>query len=276
MAKYPQDVYGVNMVDSDYELLRTGMEKSESGFAESFEFCESENGWKLLRYKGDDAIVIIPAFYQNKKITDMSNDVFVCNGNIKKVFFPNTLRIVGGLKNCTGVERVVVPFGVKSVYAEAFAGCTSLKSLDLPDSATDLGYCFCENCASLETVELSEKLRELPDRSFKNCASLFGVNIPYVLESVGDEAFCGCVSLREIELPVHIKSIGDYAFAFTRPKRLIVLPNCEYIGKKAFFNKRPERFEVLIAEKNKNWSHAWKKGCVVRIHPSIKDTLYDD
>ena len=276
MAKYPRDVYGINMVDGDYELLRTGMEKSEREFEAVFDFEEVEGGWKLLKYVGADSVVMIPAYYENKKIVDMTNDVFAGNDKIKKVFFPNTIRIVGGLENCVALQRVVVPFGVTSVYPRAFADCVSLTRLDLPDSATDLGYCFCEGCTALESVELSEKLKELPDGAFRGCSALFAVNVPYVLESVGAEAFKGCESLREIALSAHVKSIGEEAFAYTRPKRLIVLPNCEYIGKKAFFNKRENRFEVLIAKKNKNWAWGWKKGCLVRVHPSINDTLYDD
>ena len=275
MAKYPQDIYGINMVDPDYELLRTGMERSEKSFASDFDYEETAEGIRLLKLVGDVTDVIIPAYFENKKIVDMTNDVFAGNGKIKKIFFPNTLRIVGGAKGCGALQRVVIPFGVRSVYAEAFKDCVSLKTLDLPDSAVDLGYSFCEGCTALESVELSEKLKELPERAFYGCQKMYSINLPYVLETVGAYAFFGCSMLTDIELSVHIRFIGEYAFAFTRPKRMIIMPDCEYVGKKAFYNKRGERFTVLIAEKNKGWAHGWKKGCSVEIHPSIKDTLYD-
>ena len=77
----------------------------------------------------------------------------------------------------------------KVVYSSAFDGCTSLTSVEIPDSVTSIG-----------------------EGAFADCSSLTSVVIPDSVTSIGEGAFAYCYSLTSVVIPDSVKSIGNYAF----------------------------------------------------------------
>ena len=73
----------------------------------------------------------------------------------------------------------------------AFSDYSSLTSVSIPDSVTDI-----ENSA------------------FYNCTSLTSVSIPDSVTSIGDRAFYDCNSLTSVSIPDSVTSIGAWAFGF--------------------------------------------------------------
>ena len=71
----------------------------------------------------------------------------------------------------------------------AFAYCSGLTSLNLPDGITEIG------CAA-----------------FRGCSGLTSLTLPDGITSIGNYAFYGCSGLTSLNLPAGITSIGDYAF----------------------------------------------------------------
>ena len=60
----------------------------------------------------------------------------------------------------------------------AFAGCSSLTRLDIPNSVTEIG-----------------------DGAFDGCSSLTSLTIPETVRKIGPCAFDGCISLTNLQLP---------------------------------------------------------------------------
>ena len=83
-----------------------------------------------------------------------------------------------------------IPDSVLRVGDAAFAWCTNLTSIGLPNILTSIG-----------------------DDAFYYCRSLTSIVIPNSVMSIGDEAFLGCTSLTSIELPDSVASIGISTFA---------------------------------------------------------------
>jgi hypothetical protein len=80
---------------------------------------------------------------------------------------------------------------VENIEAGAFAGCSFLTSLSLPDSLKSIG-----------------------EKAFTGCSGLRSLLLPEYLESIGESAFAGCSSLREIKLfSDRLRSVGEKAFA---------------------------------------------------------------
>ncbi len=78
-----------------------------------------------------------------------------------------------------GNEIVTATFdyGVSTIGDYAFYGCTSLVSVDLPDSLSSIGVCsFCE-CTSLTSVSLPSGLIMLNSNAFRGCTSLEGFEV---------------------------------------------------------------------------------------------------
>lgn len=120
---------------------------------------------------------------------------------------------------------------VCSVIGErAFYNCESLKSIEIPDTVTEIGkYAFtgCQISSAkipataiasasirsdyIKIVEITSG-ESIPNSAFMGCDSLTSVVIPDSVTSIGDSAFYSCYSLTSIKIPNTVTSIGSYAF----------------------------------------------------------------
>lgn len=62
-------------------------------------------------------------------------------------------------------EKVIVPYGVKYIAAEAFKGCKNLVSVTIPDSVEEIEPCAFEGCTSLSEINVPDgsELLEISD-----------------------------------------------------------------------------------------------------------------
>ena len=99
--------------------------------------------------------------------------------------------------DCTSLTSVNIPDSVTSIGNNAFQNCYSLTSVNIPDSVTTIGdYAFYQ-CYSLTSVTIGNSVTEIGKSAFQNCDSLTSVNIPDSVTTIGDFAFDGCTSLTE-------------------------------------------------------------------------------
>src|SRR5207247_2017748 len=95
------------------------------------------------------------------------------------------------------------PDSVTSIGNSAFAGCTSLTSVRIPDSVTSIGGAAFGNgafagCTSLTSVTIPNGVTSIGGGAFANCASLSSIAIPNSVASIGDGVFSDCTSLITI------------------------------------------------------------------------------
>ena len=80
--------------------------------------------------------------------------------SLKTVTFKgNKVTVIGdsAFKNCTSLESINLPDSVETIYSEAFAGCTSLKSITLPKSLTYMTNSSFSN-SGIKTMIVPEEL----------------------------------------------------------------------------------------------------------------------
>ena len=77
-------------------------------------------------------------------------------------------------------------YSVTSIGDRAFGYCTSLTSIEIPNSVTSIG-----------------------NYAFSDCLSLTSIEIPNSVTSIGYGAFIECTSLTSIEIPNSVISIGE-------------------------------------------------------------------
>ena len=75
----------------------------------------------------------------------------------------------------------------------AFCGCSSLTSVIIPSSVTEIEKYAFWGCSSLINVNISSSVKEIGEDAFENCSSLTSVNIPSSVTSIGMYAFQGCI-----------------------------------------------------------------------------------
>ena len=81
------------------------------------------------------------------------------------------------------------PYTVTSIGESAFAGCTKLESIQLPEGLTTIGESAFAGCTSLVRIELPEGLTTIGDSAFKDCILIQRIDLPEGLITIGDSAF---------------------------------------------------------------------------------------
>ncbi len=128
-------------------------------------------------------------------------------------------------------------YSVTSIGDEAFRKCSSLTSVELPNSVTSIGVSAFRKCSSLTSVVIPNSVTSIGESAFRDCSSLTSVEIPNSVTSIGDYAFYNCSSLTSVELPNRVTSIGNYVFSGCSSLTSVELPNSvTSIGKCAFSN----------------------------------------
>ena len=167
---------------------------------------------------------------------------------------------------------IIVKEGTTEIKGSAFYGCSSLASIEIPNSVTSIGESAFEGCSGLKEVHISNisawcnidfkygnsnplyyaknlylnkelltnlviptDVTAIKDYAFYNCNSLASITIPNSVTSIGNSVFYGCSSLTSIEIPNSVTTIGNSAFSGCSSLASIEIPNSvTTIGNYAF------------------------------------------
>ena len=112
---------------------------------------------------------------------------------------------------CTGLSSITIPDSVTSIGPGSFAR-TGLTSVTIPDSVTSIGGSSFYDCTGLTSVTIGNGVTSIGSYAFYVCTGLTSVSIPDSVTSLGDYAFYGCTGLTSITIPDSVTSIGSSAF----------------------------------------------------------------
>ncbi len=146
--------------------------------------------------------------------------------------------------NCTSLTSVEIPDSVTSIGAYAFYGCTSLISIEIPNSVINIETNPFSGCSSLESITVesgNEYYHSIDNCIIKTATNTLIVGcknsiIPNSVTSIGNDAFYGCTSLTSIEIPNSVTSIGDWVFTCTSLISINIPNSVTSIGDYAFSN----------------------------------------
>lgn len=146
----------------------------------------------------------------------------------------HTVKQIGSYafgKNTT-LTSVSIPETVTELEYSAFTGCTSLTAVTIPSGLTSAGSLSngaFSGCSALTTVQFGSGLASIPEALFEG-TGLKTVTLPESVTSIGSWAFANCAKLEQVSFPANLTSIGLSAFenctaltAVTLPKRLTEL-----------------------------------------------------
>ena len=167
-------------------------------------------------------------------VQTIGDSAFAECGALKSISIPGSVTAIGNsafyrsgltsvrvLKNveygeevfsyCRDLVTVSFDTGFTSVPNGMFSGCTSLKTLTLPDSITTIGSYAYHDCG-FETLVVPGTVKTIKDHAFSECEQLKTVKLGSGVQTIEDLAFENCHELEALFIPDSIQSIGGNSF----------------------------------------------------------------
>ena len=192
-----------------------------SGMGLYFGLSSKVGGKEDLRVPSDD-VIEEPEF---EPYPEMDNDLINSLYVLDKIYQDNVLvgysivrpksyNIKGNIviPQSYKQEQLGVNLPILRIEKEAFAYCTQVTSVRLPNTIEVIEEKAFFNCQNLSAINLSNKLETIGESAFEKCYALTSITFPNLLTSIGGKAFFDCSNLFEITFGVGIRFFGPQAF----------------------------------------------------------------
>ena len=128
-----------------------------------------------------------------------------------------------------------IEFSVTGIGKFAFALCSGLKSVKIPNSITSIGFDAFIGCEDLISIVIPSSVTDIESNAFRYCGNLTSVSIPSSVTSIGEGAFAYCDNLTSItiecDIPVYnaqLQFVKDGIKYNVMDKNLvIIMPNVQ-------------------------------------------------
>lgn len=138
--------------------------------------CTTNNGLiTVIAYAGPGGSVVLPATFHGWPVTSVGSGAFLNSVNLTGLTIAATVTNVGNV---------------------AFAGCTALTSIVIPNNIAGSGVF--SNCTALTNVTLPTNITRIAEAQFSHCSSLTRLIIPGSITNLGDRAFAQCQNLTAL------------------------------------------------------------------------------
>ena len=178
---------------------------------------ESPKEVELTEYDGEmpTGTLTLISYVQGYNVTSIGDGAFESCVGLDKVVIPNGVRSIGECAfQSTAINSVTIPSTVTSIGAGAFANCHLLTSIDLPAGIKTIEPGTFSWCGKLTSVGIPEGVTSIGAQAFYDCGDLASVDIPSSVTTIGEWAFYSCSALRLVTIPAAVTSIGNGAFAY--------------------------------------------------------------
>lgn len=177
-------------------VIFDNVEKVENG---AFSSCPNLKEWQFgssVKYFGNSVGKSSRSVPSNIKVNYTGSIADWCKINFNKayLFYPHgTLYL-----NNEPVFDLVIPDGVTAIKREAFAYCSSIKSVSIPDSVMIIVDEAFGSLMFVKELVIPDSVISIGEYAFTECYSLAKVTLGSGVGNIGYGAFDGCNNLIEV------------------------------------------------------------------------------
>ena len=180
-------------------------------------------------------------------LTEIPYNAFFNCSNLNSILIPEGVRSIGdgAFSGCTSLSDISIAQSVTTIGNSTFAGCTSLTEIIFPQNVASIGNLVIAGCYAITSIIVDSNNTTYDSRENCNAVILTSTNtliigckntvIPSSVERIGAYAFLGCKDLTEIALGEGTTSIGESAFSACTGLTSLTIPSgVTTIGSSAF------------------------------------------
>ncbi|SHM50350.1 leucine-rich repeat domain-containing protein, partial [Ruminococcus flavefaciens] len=163
-----------------------------------------------------------------------------CDTNGWGRYVPNSLKkitILGGkripnyaFRNLSSVESIIIPKSITEIGDHAYDNCTSMTEIYMPEGVKSIGYSAFGNCsnAAVDTVKFPTTLENIGNYAFSGCSSIKKISVPKTVKTIGNFVFNDCSGLVTAEILGSGTSIGYHIFSGCKSLASMTIPFAGY------------------------------------------------
>ena len=142
-------------------------------------------------------------------------DMAFYKSQLKEVTIPATVRELenNAFQKAEKLQNVnIAEGGMKTLGSNAFSYCSSLQSIDIPQTVNYIGSDCFSYCSSLRNVTLPNGLTDIKSGTFRSTIIDQSFVIPASVKNIEWQAFNRCTNLQHLIIPENVERINEEAF----------------------------------------------------------------
>ena len=207
---------------------------------------EDDNTLTVIGYFGIEKDIIIPKHFSGFDIKNICfkrnyGEINRLSIDVQSIVIQNNIEFIDdcAFADCSAVKKIELPDSITRIGEQAFWECKSLTEIVIPDSVTSIGAWAFFNCEGLTTISIPASVTEIDYGIFQQCNNLKTIivdknnkvydsrdNCNAIVKTASNEIIEACANTT---FPQSVKAIGDGAFGWRKVPESIVIP--EHITK---------------------------------------------
>ena len=145
--------------------------------------------------------ITVPSSLGGYPVTELSNNSFYNCKKITRIVLPEGIKKLGTsvFWKCSALQSVVLPQSLSVISSKTFNECTALTGIDFGGVREISSYAFA-GCTSLRSVDVPEGVDMVWEFAFSGCTALESVSYPSTLKDLMPRACDGCYSLTRFSV----------------------------------------------------------------------------